>query len=308
MVESIMEYNVKKRLDSPHRNLGKVLLVIGLIVGVMVFVGYFVIGMAYKDALVTGDYGTVRICIWLRPGLVHATNQGPGIIKYEPAIVVASTNDTLAHNQIVKLLLERGANPNAVGTVGSPLTLMARHGNTEMVRYLLTHGADVNTHVICSTLRETVLTTAVESGNLEVVKVMVDAGADIDPPSIERDYYSPLFCTTLGQWKMSEWPRRQAIMEYLVVHGAKIDFTSTNAKNIYAIRVWLDEDSVFTKKLNEEEKRKLVEVLQAAFERRIGCAITQPGHSLPVTTAIKYAYGTEGVIMGKYLSNGEKVD
>jgi ankyrin repeat protein len=75
----------------------------------------------------------------------------------------------------VRLLLDHGADPNAVGKTGaSPLLLAA--GDLEKVRLLVDRGADVNAR---SKLGNTpLITAAAHVGNLEVVKLLLDKGAD----------------------------------------------------------------------------------------------------------------------------------
>ena len=75
----------------------------------------------------------------------------------------------------VRLLLDHGADPNAVGQTGAgPLLLAA--GDLEKVRLLVDRGADVNA---CSKLGNTpLISAAAYVGNLEVVKLLLDKGAD----------------------------------------------------------------------------------------------------------------------------------
>jgi ankyrin repeat protein len=81
---------------------------------------------------------------------------------------------------LVKLLLEKGADPNIAGQMGdTPLIEAARWGNTELVNLLLKHGADVNKR---GNLGATPLITAcitTSSGRTPTLKALIDAGADV---------------------------------------------------------------------------------------------------------------------------------
>ena len=49
------------------------------------------------------------------------------------------------HLEVIQLLLDRGANPNAFDMLGhTPLILSARKGHLEVVKLLLDRGADPN--------------------------------------------------------------------------------------------------------------------------------------------------------------------
>ena len=103
---------------------------------------------------------------------------------------------TLHHNQLVELLLERGAHPaipseqydsldhagvfdNSPGT--TPLHCAARFGNARAAELLLQHGADINatderqaTPIVCSA----------ETASVAVLKLLHQRGADIRSPKI----------------------------------------------------------------------------------------------------------------------------
>jgi len=79
----------------------------------------------------------------------------------------------------VKLLLERGADPNAASKEGRTALLIAakQDGAGEVIRMLLGKGADPN---VRDALGGTALMLAAEAGDLEVVKLLVSRGADIN--------------------------------------------------------------------------------------------------------------------------------
>ncbi|KAJ7459000.1 ankyrin repeat-containing domain protein [Mycena latifolia] len=78
------------------------------------------------------------------------------------------------HTEIVRLLLEKGANFNA-GDDDSPLQLASEAGHTEIVRLLLDKGADVNVGD-----DESPLHLASEEGHTEIVHLLLEKGADFN--------------------------------------------------------------------------------------------------------------------------------
>jgi len=82
------------------------------------------------------------------------------------------------HTEIVKMLLEHGANPNVVehgnGNM-TPLIWAASLDNIECVQMLLAHGADVNAS---TTQGYTALMTAAQNGTAGMVRLLLDHGAD----------------------------------------------------------------------------------------------------------------------------------
>ena len=98
------------------------------------------------------------------------------------------------HQEIVKLLLDAGANVNATYTLtkATPLHKAALAGHNEVVRLLLAGGADVR--AICKTSDSydgcTPLHVAAELGNDEMVKQLLTAGAD--PNAKRKDGATPV--------------------------------------------------------------------------------------------------------------------
>jgi ankyrin repeat protein len=82
------------------------------------------------------------------------------------------------HTEVVTLLLDRGADINAINCDGStPLHKAASNGHTEVVRLLLDKGADINAP---SRDGSTPLHYAASDGHTEVVTLLLDRGADIN--------------------------------------------------------------------------------------------------------------------------------
>ncbi|MBW3521211.1 MULTISPECIES: ankyrin repeat domain-containing protein [unclassified Chryseobacterium] len=79
-------------------------------------------------------------------------------------------------NEIVKYLVERGANVNALYEGHySPLMSAVGNNNVEMVKLLLENGADVN---LKDKYGNRALWKAILNYNLQIVKLLVEAGAD----------------------------------------------------------------------------------------------------------------------------------
>ncbi|KAJ7112573.1 ankyrin repeat-containing domain protein [Mycena epipterygia] len=88
------------------------------------------------------------------------------------------TASRLGHMNIVRLLLEKGANYNAVDAEnGSVLQAASDGGHTEIVRLLLEKGADVNATGVYygSTLQA-----ASKGGHTEIVRLLLEEGADVN--------------------------------------------------------------------------------------------------------------------------------
>ncbi|KAJ7112606.1 hypothetical protein C8R44DRAFT_249148 [Mycena epipterygia] len=98
---------------------------------------------------------------------------------HEDDIVVAlRTASGLGHINIIRLLLEKGADVNAAGVEdGSALYAASAKGHTETVRLLLEKGADINTE---GGIYGTALQAASREGSLEIVGILLEEGADVN--------------------------------------------------------------------------------------------------------------------------------
>jgi ankyrin repeat protein len=95
---------------------------------------------------------------------------------------------------IVELLIERGAKIEVKCFMGlrTPLRLAAEHGDEEMVKVLLGHGADPNFY---DDNGRTPTVFAAAEGHLGVVKLLLDGGANPEPKSLAdmKDNQTPLW-------------------------------------------------------------------------------------------------------------------
>ena len=79
--------------------------------------------------------------------------------------------------ELVPMLLEKGAKPKLVNSNGdTPLDAAVRNGNADMVKLLIDAGADING----LTKTGTPLSRAIINHNYEAMKLLIDAGADVN--------------------------------------------------------------------------------------------------------------------------------
>ncbi|MBN1629331.1 MAG: ankyrin repeat domain-containing protein, partial [Thermoleophilia bacterium] len=95
-----------------------------------------------------------------------------------PLFDAASCRNPRASADVTRLLLQRGANPNATVPGGqTPLIFAAMRGRAEVVDLLLTAGASVNARGIHG---RTALHQAAKTMSTETVRLLLDAGALVD--------------------------------------------------------------------------------------------------------------------------------
>jgi cytochrome c len=93
-----------------------------------------------------------------------------------------------------KLLIDRGADVNTVSILGdAPLAPAVGKRNIELIRLLLDHGANPNSALG----RQTVLHLAAEKGCLDCVKALVKAGANVTAQTSDSQYRTPLHLAKL---------------------------------------------------------------------------------------------------------------
>ena len=104
----------------------------------------------------------------------------------ESPLILASEH---RHCDIVKFLLSSGADTNLCDKLGqSPLILASRHGHCDIVKCLHSSGADVNLSEIFG---QSPLFVASQEGHCDIVKCLLISGADIN--LLDKDGKSPLF-------------------------------------------------------------------------------------------------------------------
>jgi ankyrin repeat protein len=95
-------------------------------------------------------------------------------LGYTPLLEAVANN----HLEMVKHLLTHGADINDQIHMYTPLILAIRKSHDEIAEYLIAQGADLGE--ICETKGYTPIAYAVEQGNLRLVKKLIEAGVLID--------------------------------------------------------------------------------------------------------------------------------
>jgi ankyrin repeat protein len=114
---------------------------------------------------------------------------------------------------LAKLLLAKGALVNATNVAGftiPPLEWAVSSDNTELVEFLLDHGADAKAK---SDVGSTFLHTAADRGDLEIAKMLIAHGVDVNAKITGGT-------TPLHQ---AAWGGHEALMELLLSKGAEAD-------------------------------------------------------------------------------------
>jgi ankyrin repeat protein len=118
----------------------------------------------------------------------------------------------------VRLLIERGANVNAVASLTgrTPLLIAAgRPGSAPIVRLLLEKGADPKTR---DKKGETTLTRAAFSGDPEILRLLADRGVDVNERvEIDKDFH-------LTALMIAAFQQHTKLMEMLIARGAHSKF------------------------------------------------------------------------------------
>lgn len=108
------------------------------------------------------------------------------------SLIIAAKNDSM---DIVKLLVESGANVNVVFYGKQPLHYAIENNNFEMVKYLVDNGTIINTDIINGEkIILSPLINAAEKNNVEIMEYLLSKGAD---PNFGPNYFPhntlPLF-------------------------------------------------------------------------------------------------------------------
>ncbi|HXR03674.1 MAG TPA: ankyrin repeat domain-containing protein [Verrucomicrobiae bacterium] len=150
--------------------------------------------------------------------LINATNMAGFTI---PPLEWAISSD---NTELVKLLLDHGADVTVKSDVGStPLHSAADRGDLEIADILIAHGADVNAKITGGT---TPLHEAAWNGHDDIVKLLLSKGAETDPKLTTG--ITPLFSAAGPGGERSG----KACVEILLAHGADINVTDENGNTL----------------------------------------------------------------------------
>ena len=180
----------------------------------------------YENALAEGDVQTVREA--LDQGIAIRELPGPRENTFVPDLTLAVMGGSV---DSVKLLLDRGADPNALGAAGSPLELAAGSGNLKIARLLISRGAKVTGQRPFMHYAEgSPLQTAVYSGNPRMVRLLLH----YCPP------HSDELRDVVGH-PLSEWARecgKAEIAGLLEAHAGKADRAALPGKRLESHSSW----------------------------------------------------------------------
>ena len=149
----------------------------------------------------------------------------------------------------------------------SLLSIASRYGNTEIMKYLISLGADVDDldEYACTPLHFACLKRKENNvENIEAVKILLEEGADPNKVSYKK-FYRIYGINTNKISGTGETPLHKAaimgnleIVKYLLNHGAK---QSLNVKNNLG-RTPIDYVNIYDDDEKSEEQKKIIEVLK----------------------------------------------
>jgi len=175
-------------------------------ISILVFAVLIVVGSCatfmFKTSVNRGDYTNVKKNID-KGANVNAIN-----LWGNTALMEASSN---GHTEIVKLLIEQGADVNAQPKLNgiTALMLASSNGHTEIAKLLIKAGADVN----AQSKHGTALIKAWQEGYTEIAKLLIEEGADVNAQDSSG-------CTALM------WASREGyadIVKLLIEEGADVN-------------------------------------------------------------------------------------
>jgi cytochrome c len=134
---------------------------------------------AIHDAAKKGDVASISAALDAGADINESDGMAPPLYH---AVIGAKL-------EAAKLLIERGADVNAPSKLGdAPLVPAVGKRNTELIKLLLNYGANPNS--VIGT--QTALHLAVERGCFDCVKALVEAGADVNAVTSNGLYRTPL--------------------------------------------------------------------------------------------------------------------
>ena len=133
----------------------------------------------------------------------------------------------------VKVLVDSGADVNAVDTLGHFPLVAATDKSLEITRYLVEHGADINKRD--ATSRLTPLHYAASGCDLEKAKYLIEHGADVSA----KDYWRATFVYNLV-YCPADTPDYDELMPWLLGFGKDYVFDAVGGegRSFYSEAVW----------------------------------------------------------------------
>lgn len=172
--------------------------------------------------------------------------------EFTDALAIATINQDI---DIVRILLEHGADPNLYTTIGFrdgtlPLIEAARKNNAKMIGLLLNYGADV---LLKGRHGESLLPAAVGHGSDKVITVLVKAGADIN--AIDGNNFTSLHLAAMRG--------NISLIFRLIRLGADIDLKDSLNRTVFNIL------QHYHYRKYEKNKNKFIETAEHIKNKRI---------------------------------------
>lgn len=169
---------------------------------------------AILEAAQNGQVDIVRSRLEENPSLIWVRKPGSGETLLHLALGIN-------HEELTRLLLQKGANPEVADNAGwKPLAIAAKNGPVllPVAELLLQHGANVDS--VNLQFRQSALHLCAMVGFSELARILLDRGARVDLGDVNRE--TPLFKAVAG--------RRTDLVKLLLQYGA-----ARNARSIQGV-------------------------------------------------------------------------
>jgi ankyrin repeat protein len=168
---------------------------------------------AFLNAADTGNVAEVNKILQKNPKLINITDRGRDFDgEFKTALIMATIN---GHTEVVRLLLSKGADMNKPAHFGfTPLWYAAEEGHLDIAKLLINKGANINAqdHMF----HMTPLMRALSNNKDKLADLLIQKGANVNIH--DREQESPLQLAVQYHYK--------EIAIHLIQHGAQV-----NAKN-----------------------------------------------------------------------------
>jgi ankyrin repeat protein len=124
------------------------------------------------------------------------------------------------NNDIVKLLIENGADVNQSGCERYPLMYACRFGDTELVKMLIDAGADVKTNDAVDEWQAIHYACMNKDFGAEIIELLIKHGADVN--ATDKSNISPIYIACYNGYVKN--------LEVLISHGANVEADNKNDK------------------------------------------------------------------------------
>ena len=175
-------------------------LLLGILLGLAFSMGS---AQANADLIAAAREGNLEAAV----KALESSSDGPEALS-RPLFFAAQRG----HAEVVKLLLERGADANISFTFGSPLHAAARANDTAVVALMLDHGADPDLEA--GDFNHSPLHEAADRGAFEAATMLIQRGADVN---FRNSKGRPAIhvAAKAGDWEMVEFLRSKGAVPNL---------------------------------------------------------------------------------------------